>query len=163
MFVVRRLGVAVLALTLLLTGQAGPFTLGIYSATANSINAANLHLYVAGPSTNPVSAPQSLLEQVGSLLGLLPSTAEAKEFKGTTMRMTHSPDGASLLVSGYHRVPNAQGFFTPPPLSLRRIDVATGQIAAETSSPVAASYLQYAPDGSAIYTHGPESWNDVSS
>jgi hypothetical protein len=97
-----------------------------------------------------LSRPQSLLGQIAAFVGLAPATAEAKGFRGVSLRMMYSPDGQSLVVSGFQGMPDSQGLYFPSPLGLRRIDVATGKILTETQ-PVDTGWLQYAPDGSALF------------
>jgi len=102
-----------------------------------------------------LSYPRSPLERLGDMLGLAPSVAEAKEIKGTSLSMTYSPDGRSLLVSGFEGKPNAQGLYLPAPLGLRRIDAASGEVQAQQPPNGMSWWLRYAPDGSALYTLGP--------
>lgn len=105
--------------------------------------------------TMTLSYPRSPLERLGDMLGLAPSVAEAKEIKGTSLSMTYSPDGRSLLVSGFEGQPNAQGQYLPAPLGLRRIDATSGEVQAQQPPNGMAWWLRYAPDGSALYTLGP--------
>ncbi len=105
--------------------------------------------------TMTLSYPRSPLERLGDVLGLTPTAAEAKEFKGTSLSMTYSPDGRSLLVSGFEGQPNAQGLYRATPLGLRRIDATSGEVQAQQPPNGMPWWLQYAPDGSALYTLGP--------
>ncbi len=105
--------------------------------------------------TMTLSYPRSPLERLGDMLGLPPTVAEAKEFKGVSLSMTYSPDGRSLLVSGFEGQPNAQGLYLPAPLGLRRIDATSGEVQAQQPPNGIPWWLQYAPDGSALYTLGP--------
>jgi len=105
--------------------------------------------------TMTLSYPRSPLERLGDMLGLTPTVAEAKEFKGVSLSMTYSPDGRSLLVSGFEGQPNAQGLYRATLLGLRRIDAASGEVQAQQPPNGMPWWLQYAPDGSALYTLGP--------
>jgi len=105
--------------------------------------------------TMTLSYPRSPLERLGDALGLTPTVAEAKEFKGVSLTMTYSPDGRSLLVSGFEGQPNAQGLYRATPLGLRRIDATSGEVQAQQPPNGMPWWLQYAPDGSALYTLGP--------
>ncbi len=105
--------------------------------------------------TMTLSYPRSPLERLGDLLGLAPTAAEAKEFKGTSLSMTYSPDGRSLLMSGFEGRPNAQGLYRATPLGLRRIDAASGEVQAQQPPNGMSWWLRYAPDGSSLYTLSP--------
>lgn len=104
--------------------------------------------------TEHVVPPSSLLDHLGNLLGLLPETALAKEWIGTTVDLQFSPDGRSLYASGREgRVTG--GVWSMHGLGLERIDVASGQIAAQALPNQWVTNLSVAPDGSALYTLNP--------
>jgi len=123
------------------------------SDTLTTIDAQTLSI----ESTVSVHRAASLLDRLLGIAGLAPAIAEAKEVKGTTLTMTLSPDGRSLLVNGTQGKRNAQGMYVATPLDLESIDVASGLIQADRAA-AWISTPQFAPDGSAVYVVEPDNW-----
>lgn len=104
--------------------------------------------------TEHVTPPSSLLDHLGSLLGLLPEAALAKEWIGATIDLQFSPDGRSLYASG-REGQVTHGTWSMRGLGLERIDVASGQIAAQALPNQWVPNINIAPNGSALYTLSP--------
>jgi len=108
-------------------------------------------------STRSVSRPQSWLERIGGLLGLVPTAAEAKEVVvGMMLSMQFSADGRSLYVMGDKSSLDATGHQTWTNISLERIDVTSGQLIAQQSlGGMPIWWIGLAADSSAVYVLTP--------
>ena len=104
-------------------------------------------------STRSVSRPQSWLERIGGALGFTPTTAEAKEVVlGMMLSMRFSADGRSLYVTGSKSSLDATAHSAWTDIGLERIDVTSGQMAAQQSlGGMPIWWLGLAADGSAVY------------
>lgn len=105
--------------------------------------------------TEDLGGHQSALKRLGEWLGLIPTLASAKEFEGTSLEMSFSPDGNHLYVTGTKGHIDNRGNFTGHGLGIRAIDVARGTI---TGSALAGDTLWWtgpSPDGRAVYTIAP--------
>lgn len=101
-----------------------------------------------------VSDPSTPLAGILGVLGLAPSIAEAKEFKGTQLNLQYSADGTLLYLSGTRGVPShPHAPFAG--LGLRVIDVASGHFQASAFSGKQLMWESSAPQGSDVYVFLP--------
>ncbi|MGH2442638.1 MAG: hypothetical protein ACRDFX_05705, partial [Chloroflexota bacterium] len=109
-------------------------------------------------ASESLTRPSSTLDRLAGALGLLPPAADAKEIQGTSLQMSYTANGRSLLVSGTRsRIVRSRRFPVPKSLGLRLIDVATGRVMADASGKKQIYGVWAAPDGSAVYTMVPGS------
>jgi hypothetical protein len=113
-----------------------------------TIDSTQLHVL----RTVNVTTPSSILGRVGAWLGLVPATAEAKEILGTQLQMSFSPDGRSLLVTGWHGSRTPNGKYAYHEIAMRRIDVEGGQVDATQKPAGNIWWSAFSGDGSAVYT-----------
>jgi len=108
-------------------------------------------------SIRSVSRPGNALDRFADLLGLTPTSAEAKGLgAGATYTLRFSRDGHSLyLVGGRGAVSGGQETHTD--LGVERIDSATGELRATSLTGLAVWWMDEAADGSALYTITPAS------
>jgi DNA-binding beta-propeller fold protein YncE len=115
------------------------------------IDTATLHI-VRSVSLVP---RQSLLERLGSWLGLLPQTAEAKGMEGVSLYAWYSPDGRLLYLSGTRGRVTKKGTFAWTQLGLRVLDVDSGTILANRFHGKALVETDMSPDGTSLYVPTP--------
>ncbi|MDQ2744280.1 MAG: hypothetical protein M3Z66_18570 [Chloroflexota bacterium] len=128
--------------------------LAILDGASNTLRIVDAHT-MSLVRTETLSQPQSPLSHLADLLGILPTTAEAKEIEGVDLSMNYSPDGRSLYVTGMRGSFDSSGKFGWHNLGLRRIDVQTGTVEATAFQDQALWWSQLAPDGSAFYALTP--------
>jgi hypothetical protein len=105
--------------------------------------------------TVSLSQPQDLVERLGEWLGLIPAIAQAKNFVGTNVDIHFSTDGRRLYETAFTGTLGAGNHYSYSYQGLRLIDVAGGQIVAQSLSGKSVSDVQPAPDGSAVYAISP--------
>jgi len=102
-------------------------------------------------SIRSIAPPRGALERLGALLGLTPTTAEAKGLReGATYTLRFSRDGRSLYLLGSRASVDAS-HETHTDLGIERIDVASGELRATDLSGRAVWWRDEAADGSALY------------
>ena len=101
-----------------------------------------------------LTRPKTALQAVAALLGLAPEAAEAKgEIDGVGLQVQYTPDGHSLLVTGYRLRPSRRHLYSSSQsLGIRLVNVAGGQIRAQLNDPKGTTGIWIAPDGSAVYS-----------
>jgi hypothetical protein len=101
-----------------------------------------------------LSRPQTRLQALAALLGLQPSTAEAKgQWNGTTLQMQYTADDRSLLATGARLRPDSRHrYASSRNLGIRLIAIAGGQVKAWLDDRKQVLSMWPAPDGSAVYS-----------
>jgi len=111
------------------------------------------------PSTLKVTATailrtrQSAFETVVAWLGLAPSEALAKDFRGANVEMRYSPDGQLLYVTGTEFLPGVHS--QAHSIGIRAIDVPRRQWVGQALKRQTLWWTQASPDGNALYSLGP--------
>lgn len=106
-------------------------------------------------SIRSVAAPHGALERLGELLGVTPTTAEAKGLgEGATYTLRFAHDGRSIYLLG-NRASVDGGHQTHTDLGIERIDLASGELRATSLSGQAVWWMNEAADGSALYAITP--------
>lgn len=113
--------------------------------------------------TIELTQPESLGDGVQSVLGwlgLVPRSAEAKIMTGRVLQAVFAPDGRSLYLAGREgSAGETMESVEEHGLGVRRINLTTGEIVAESLGDALLDELLPTPDGSALYVYGPtESW-----
>jgi len=103
--------------------------------------------------TEHIARAISTFERVATLLGLAPTPALAKEYRGASVEMRYSPDARLLYVTGNEYLPGVES--QPHSIGIRAIDIATHQLIGESLNRQALWWMQPDPDGSAVYTVSP--------
>lgn len=103
-----------------------------------------------------LSHRQSVVDHVAQWLGLEPQAALAKgEQLGADLQMRYSANGQLLYVTGDEVSPHTRGTWRNTSIGILAIDVASGEITGQALKGWLVSWLQPAPDGSALYTFAP--------
>lgn len=139
---------------------------------AMALSADGAHLALVDPSSDKLTlvdtnrmqvtrslalhAPRGLLDRLGSFLGLLPETADAKGFEGVQMQGWYSPDGHLLYVTGTRGSVTTSHQFKWTQLGLRVIDVSSGTVLAKRFEGKTLVGTDVAPNGW-VYVSTPES------
>jgi len=107
-----------------------------------------------------LTRPETALQTVAAMLGVAPETAEAKgEIDGVSLQMQYTPDGHSLLVTGYRLRPSRRHLYSSSQsLGIRLVDIAGGLIRARLDDGKRLESVWIAPDGSAVYS-AVEGWS----
>lgn len=96
---------------------------------------------------------QSALETVIGWLGIAPSEALAKDFRGANVEMQYSPNGRLLYVTGTEFLPGVHS--QAHSIGIRALDVAKRQWTGQASKRQTLWWTQASPDGSALYSLSP--------
>jgi WD40 repeat protein len=101
-----------------------------------------------------LTRPETAVQPVAALLGLVPEMAEAKgEIEGVSLQMQYTPDGHSLLVTGFRLRPSRRHLYSSSQsLRIRLFDLASGRIKARLDDGKTIESIWTAPDGKAVYS-----------
>lgn len=124
-----------------------------HSETLTMIDTPNMRV----ASVRSVSRPRSVFDRLADVLGLTPTSAEAKGLgEGASYTLRFSRDGRSLYLVGDRAAANG-GQQTQTDLGLERIDPVTGELRATALAGLPVWWMDQATDGSALYAIAPAS------
>jgi len=106
-----------------------------------------------------MTTPRTLGDRLLDWFSVAPRSAAAKYMIGREMSAVFAPDGQSVYIFGSEGEVNAEteesGDYIQRGLGVKRVDLTTGEIVAESLDGDQVMELLVAPDGSAVYAMGP--------
>jgi hypothetical protein len=125
-------------------------TLAIASADAPTVTLIDTATMKAR-STVSLHGQSSILDRLGSVLGIAPDTAAAKEMDGAIVTTAFGPDGHTLYLTGLRGSLSEDDVQRTTGLGIRAIDTRDGTILAEGLPDTQVTSLDFVAGGSGIY------------